>query len=337
MLRFLRRLIGDGNHVHPWRAAQVAGALALLLIAALLLYAELFGPPVRSDTDSFEFLIEPEATLEDIARDLKDAGLVRYETGFHIAHALVEESTVRPGGYRLSQGMDAWTIAKILSQAPYLAWITVPPGYRKEQIAELLTETLSWTEAEKMEWLALGNGEGELPDGIYFPDTYLIPSDQTPSQVASRMRGRFEDVFAPYIEEAQESERSWTDIIIMASLVEKESAKNDKSLVAGILWNRIDRDMLLQVDATLQYIRGNSERWWPQPQSEDKYLESPYNTYAELGLPPGPIANPSIASIEAALRPVATKCLYYLHDSRGRIHCSTNYAGHVANINRYLR
>ena len=95
--------------------------------------------------------------------------------------------------------------------------------------------------------------------------------------------------------------------------------------------------MLLQADATLQYLRGTEGDWWPQPDVEDKDDESLYNTYEHKGLPPAPIATPSLASIEAVLDPQATKCLYYLHDAYGRIHCSTNYEAHKANVNRYLR
>ncbi|MBU1754819.1 endolytic transglycosylase MltG, partial [Patescibacteria group bacterium] len=77
--------------------------------------------------------------------------------------------------------------------------------------------------------------------------------------------------------------------------------------------------------------------WWPIPKSEDKYLDSPFNTYQYKGLPPHPIANPGLASIAAALNPTATSCLYYLHDGKGQIHCSKTYSEHLANIRRYLK
>jgi UPF0755 protein len=126
-------------------------------------------------------------------------------------------------------------------------------------------------------------------------------------------------------------------VLTLASIVDRESAKDDKALVAGILWNRLDVGMKLQADATLQYVKGKEGNWWPQPLSEDKYLDSPFNTYQHTGLPPHPINNPSMDSIDAVLNPVDTDCLYYLHDTDHQIHCSVTYAGQVDNVNRYLR
>lgn len=336
-MQFLRRFF-DARTVYGAnpRSTFLRGAMAVavLLIAVLLFYSEAFGPPVRGDVAYFEFIITPEQAEGDVAVLLEEAGIVRYATAFRLAHA--SGGPIRPGGYRLSLSQDAWTVAETLSKAPYLAWVTIPNGYRKEQIAELLGEILAWTAEDRALFIA-PSADAELSEGMYFPDTYLIPSDQTPAQVAARFRGRFEDAFAAFAVEATEKERSWTDIVILASLVEREAAKNDKALVAGILWNRINRGMLLQVDASLQYIRGAPGNWWPVPRSEDKYLESPFNTYQQAGLPPQPIANPSLESLEAVLRPDITKCLYYLHDARGRIHCATTYRGHVDNVNRYLR
>lgn len=315
----------------------VFAALAALMIAAVILHAVLFGPP-SPDGERRDFVVEPGRTLEEVARSLEDEGYVRYGLVFAFAYSASQEpQEVRPGGYSLSRGMDAWMVAKVLGERPALAWVTIPAGVRKEEIADILTGTLGWTEAQKEEWLAATAAAPETFEGVYFPDTYLIPSDQPPAEVAARLRGRFDEAFAPYVADAAEKGMDWQTVVNLAAIVEKEAAKNDKALVAGILWNRLDRNMLLQVDATLQYIAGTEEDWWPVPDPDDKYVDSPYNTYKVAGLPVHPIANPSIASIEAVIYPEKTACLYYLHDSRGRIHCSTNYKGHVANVNRYLK
>ena len=334
---FVRRFFESNAPSMEWvrlRLVILLASFALLAIALLLLYAELFGPPSREDIEQFEFIVTPTDVEGDIAEVLEDAGLIRHALAFRIAHG---SGVIRPGGYRLSLSMDAWTVADTLSRAPYLAWITIPEGLRKEELGELLKDELAWSPEEVSSWLTLPPADSGLSEGIFFPDTYLIPSDQRPEQVAARLRARFEDAIAPYAEEAAATKLTWHEIVTLASIVEKESAKNDKPLVAGILLNRLERGMLLQADATLQYVKGNAEDWWPTPLSEDKYLESPFNTYSETGLPPQPIASPSLDSVLAVIRPQSTSCLYYLHDSRGRIHCSRNYAGHVANINRYLR
>ncbi|MGB4076546.1 MAG: endolytic transglycosylase MltG [Minisyncoccia bacterium] len=328
------------------KAFQVWGHRLFLLLAAIvgifvilvLLYAQIFGPPSEESLRR-DFVIAPDTTLGDIATTLEEEGYVRSSIAFRIAYEAVRgEDTLRPGGYSLAWSMDAWAVAKTLSAAPHLAWITIPPGLRKEEIAELLGEALGWTKETKTEWLSIHTELGEeWREGVYFPDTYLIPSDQAPADVAARLRGRFEEVFAPYAADAREKGIPWTEVITLASLIEKESAKKDKALVSGILWNRLKKGMLLQVDATLQYLAGTEEDWWPLPNPDDKYTESPFNTYQHAGLPPTPIANPSLASIEAALYPQKTACLYYLHDLYGRIHCSTNYRAHVANVHTYLR
>lgn len=321
---------------HRAFAALLAAFGVLALVA--LLHAAVFGPPSDDGTRE-DFVVAPGQTLGEIAAALQDAGFVKNELAFRVAYEAVRgEDTVRPGGYALSRDRDAWATAKVLAEAPRLAYVKVSAGMRKEEIAELLAEALGWTDATVAEWLAVDTEPGAgFAEGVYYPDTYLIPSDQPPSEVAARMRGRFEEAFAPYALEAEAQGMAWTDVVTLASLIEKEAGKRDKALVAGILRNRLDRDMLLQVDATLQYLAGTPEDWWPLPDPDDKYDDSPFNTYRHTGLPPHPIANPSLASIEAVLSPQATNCLYYLHDLYGRIHCSTNYRAHVANVNRYLR
>jgi len=316
----------------------IAGAVAVLLLAGLA-YSYLFGPMQRSAPIE-QFLVKPGDTVEHVAAALKEEGYIKSLWAFRIAYVGSNEGRgIRPGSYELGKAMDVWTLTDRLVSTPKLAFITFTPGMRKEQMADILADTLSWSDAQKEKWITVDTAvTPSLVEGVYFPDTYLVPSEQDPAQVAARLRGRFQDEFAPYAAEAAAEGRSWTDVLIMASLIEREAAKNDKELVAGILWNRIDLRMPLGVDATLQYIKGTEENgWWPIPKSEDKYLDSPFNTYQYKGLPPHPIANPGLASIAAALNPTATSCLYYLHDGKGQIHCSNTYSGHLANIRRYLK
>ena len=314
----------------------LAGMFALLIVS-LLGYSYLFGPMDKS-APSQEFLVPPESSVAEVGERLEEEGFIRSRYAFDAAYLGAEGRNVRPGGYRISRSMDTWAIADTFAKTPALAWITITPGMRKEQIAELLAAHLVWTPEEVEEWLTVHTAPSpSFIEGVYYPDTYLIPSNQSPKEVATRMINLFQEVFAPYANEASEKGMDWTEVLTLASLVEKEAAKNDKELVAAILWNRIDRNMLLQVDATLQYVRGTKERWWPVPRSEDKFLESPFNTYQNVGLPPHPIANPSLDSIRAVLNPEWTDCLYYLHDNNGQIHCSTNYAQHKNNVEVYLR
>ena len=109
------------------------------------------------------------------------------------------------------------------------------------------------------------------------------------------------------------------DALTVASMLEREaSGSGDIQIISGIIWNRLFNGMPLQIDATLQYAKGESRNgnWWQAVTPDDKFIKSPYNTYEHVGLPPGPISNPSVASVIAALNPVQTSCLYYFHDAK---------------------
>lgn len=327
----------------PVRRAVIRTTLIAIavLVILLLIYSRMFGPMVKYATTE-EFIVNPDTTVEEVAEGLKEGGFIRSQLAFRIAYgAAGSGEDIVEGGYTISRSQDAWTIAEAFARPPYLAWVTIPVGLRKEQTAEILQKKLRWTDEQVRQWLTVDTAPSPtLVEGVYFADTYLIPSDQSTAQVANRLRGRFDEVFAPYAKEAAAKGLSWNEVITLASLVEREAAKNDKALVAGIMWNRLDIDMALQIDATLQYIRGsdeNEDSWWPTPRSEDKKLDSPFNTYMYRGLPPHPIATPSVQSIEAVLHPEETSCLYYLHDADGQIHCSASYAGQLRNVDRHLR
>ncbi|MFZ1987471.1 MAG: endolytic transglycosylase MltG [Minisyncoccia bacterium] len=329
------------NFFRPsFKALVITGiAAALLFTCGALFYAYLFGPAEPSG-EKREFVVSPEDSLGEVAERLDSTGLVKNSWVFRFAY--LRESggkSIRPGGYELSPSMDLWSVAHALTEKPYLSWVTIRPGWRKEQIATVLAKTLSWTPEQKQQWLTIDTAPSpSYVEGVYYPDTYLIPSDETPFQVANRLRNRFAQMFSPYAEEAARQNIKWTTVLTIASLIEREAAGPDMKLIAGIMWNRLNRGMKLQIDATLQYVKGNEEDgWWGVVKSEDKYLDSPFNTYQHVGIPPHPIAQPSLAAIAAVLDPETTKCLFYLHDYKGMIHCSQNYSGHVANVNRYLK
>jgi len=150
----------------------------------------------------------------------------------------------------------------------------------------------------------------------------------------------FDEKFAPYLPQFAKQNIIWTTGLRLASIVQREAAgKQDMPLIAGILWNRLLKEMKLEVDATVQYARGKTETgWWaPIKPSDIGEIDSPYNTYKYQGLPPHPISNPGIDAIEAVLNPTETDCLYYLHDDNRQIYCAATYEEHVANIEKYLR
>ncbi|MEA2701350.1 MAG: hypothetical protein QOE22_59 [Candidatus Parcubacteria bacterium] len=330
-LRSLSARIGR----HKRRARNILLSAITALIVVAVLYSYLFGPSAKY-AKAEQFVITPGTPTSEVARQLKDQGFVKSAWVARVVLASKSKEGVRPGGYDISKHMDLWTLSEKFAAPPYMVFVTIPESVRKEEIGEILARELRWDEEQKQEWERATTMDADLTEGVYYPDTYLIPGDQPPASIAARLRGRFADVFAAYADEARAKGMDWNDVLTLASLVDKEAAADDKHLVAGILWNRVEKGMLLQVDATLQYIRGNEDDWWPVPRSSDKYLDSPFNTYQHGGLPPHPINNPRVESVEAVLNPTSTDCLFYIHSNQ-QIYCSVTYAGQEANVDRYLR
>jgi cell division protein YceG involved in septum cleavage len=220
-------------------------------------------------------------------------------------------------------------------------FVTIHPGYRAEQVASVMGTTLNWTAAQKKEFLkAAAVRDPQLPDGQFAPGTYFL-SVSDPDQVESLLHNRFQQDILNRYSTTTEDRVPVADAMTIASLIERESGGwDDMRLISGVLWNRIFVGMNLQIDATLQYAKANQSTgklgiWWPQVVPKDKYIKSPYNTYMNDGLPPGPIANPSVAAVVAALNPKKTDCLFYFHDKNGNFHCTKTYAEHVAMLKKY--
>ena len=127
---------------------------------------------------------------------------------------------------------------------------------------------------------------------MYFPDTYFIPVDFSPAQVAATLRARFQEKFAPYADQAVKEKIPWPTIVTIASLIQREAGSaSDMPIISGILWKRLHSGMPLAIDATLQYMTGSDEHgWWTAPDSARTYPNSPFNTYKTKGLPPHAIA-----------------------------------------------
>lgn len=320
--------------------AKALGIFAVFLIAAALLYAAAFGPMQKEAVEE-EFLVTPGESVTEVASTLGEKGFVRGSWIFTLAYLHASGGRgVRPGGYEISKAMDAWTIASQLVAPPYVAWVTIPVGVRKEQIADMLADALGWTDAQMQEWNAVDTDTNpNYVEGVYFPDTYLIPTDEPPAVIAERMRDRFKEEFAPYADEALKKNIPWTKVLTIASLIEREAGSAaDMPIISGIIQNRLKVGMPLAIDATLQYMEGSEENgWWPTPHAAATYADTPFNTYKNKGLPPHPIANPGLAAIAAALKPSATDCLFYIHDTNGQMHCSKTYSGQKANVAKYLK
>lgn len=239
------------------------------------------------------------------------------------------------GTVRLSFGLAA---AVIPVEGDEYTMVSLQEGMRREEMAEIFARKLDWTDEQLAEF---SGGDGSChflgAEGYLFPDRYLVPRDAEPVEVLTAMETRFQEVYARLAAEGGAIGDNAESIVRVASLIQREAAgKSDMSLVSGIIWNRVNVGMPLQIDATLQYIKGDEDRWWPRVRAKDKYLESPFNTYEQEGLPPAAIANPGEAALAAAMRPQDTGCLFYIHDRTRTIHCASDYETHKKNIERYL-
>lgn len=243
---------------------------------------------------------------------------------------------------------------------PYYRFVYITPGMRREEIVQKYAKALNWDESDKKWFIASAPADpdnGGYKEGYFLPKAYFVEKDATGEEVGEMMNREFEEaieekvlpnmasttktITSPKANSKNKDLKKVVNLdtaIRIASIIQREAAgPEDMNLVSGIVWNRLFAGMSLDMDATLQYIKGDENDWWPHVTGKDKYIESPYNTYQNKGLPPGAISNPSIEAINAAYNPQQTSCLFYLHDRNRKIHCTKTYEEHKKNVELYLK
>lgn len=223
--------------------------------------------------------------------------------------------------------------------SPVSRILIIWPGDRKEEVVDNFGDILRWDEQERVAFAAIVTEHPPtLADGTFFPGRYVTSVDATPDTVAGLLIDRFTTEVQARYPASIEEVIPLSDALIVASLLEREAYAFDQMReISGVIWNRLFAGMPLQLDATLQYVKASDpseSAWWPSIDPADKFIESPFNTYENTGLPPSPIANPSAAAILAALNPHSTDCMFYFHDEAGDMHCSVTYDEHVAKLRR---
>lgn len=223
--------------------------------------------------------------------------------------------------------------------SPISRILVILPGERKEEIAEHFGSILGWGEAQRHEFIErVASSSPALSEGKFAPDTYIVARGAHPDETASRVLTSFATGVLSRYSTSTEEQVPLKDAITIASLLEREGSNfEDMRYISGIIWNRLFNGMRLQIDATLQYAKGSrvDQPWWPSVIPADKRIVSVFNTYTNNGLPPAPIANPSVDAIIAALNPRDTECMFYFHDTDSAFHCSVTYAEHVAGLKHY--
>lgn len=322
---------------------KIFGKLILILLFLVTVLLGMvwyfFGPVINKDEPVVLTVAEDENKIDAVLK-LKQQNLIRNGGLFLLVlNFAAGDRSIKAGGYKLNHQMNAWQLIKKITDNPDLIWVTIREGLRKEQIAEILKEALGWSDKQKQIWVdEQTTGKPEYVEGVYFPDTYLIPTDESGADIAKRMIANFNEKMKPLFPQFVQKDIKWTTGLKIASLIQREAGgTSDMPLISGIIWNRLDKGMRLEIDATLQYAKGEvNSQWWSHVDPEDKQIDSPFNTYLNKGLPPSPICNPGLAAIEAALNPAETDCLFYLHDKGRQIHCAKTYTEHLENIKKYL-
>ncbi len=315
-------------------------SIIFLIILFLALFSYLFFKqgtlPVNKNNKSTKiFVITPGQPLQKIIDNLEKEELIRSKIVFFlVVKQLGIEKSIQAGDFRLSQSMNAYEIANNLTHGTLDIWITIIEGLRKEEIAEILSKefNISQTEFTKL-----------AKEGYLFPDTYLIPKNADSQMIINILNNNFNNKFNDNLKKQAEKKGLTVDeVVTLASIVEKEAKhKQDKKTVASILLKRLKNDWPLQVDASIQYALGyqiNEKTWWKKNLSlDDLKIDSPYNTYKNKGLPPGPICNPGLDSIMAVIEAdTSTPYWYYLSDKNGNMHYSKTIEEHERNIEKYL-
>jgi UPF0755 protein len=312
-----------------------------LLLSLILIFVSVIAlrqyQPVTSGTSTVPFTISKGQGLDRVGQNLKSAGLIRSVPAFkfEVMRQGVSKK-IQAGDFNLSSSMSLSTIVSSLTRGRSDISIKILEGWRREQIAWQASQILGDSFDTDRFLKLTATLEGKL-----YPDTYSLSKSTTPESLIVTLT----DNFSKKTQDLNVDSRSLDRAVIMASLIEREALTDtEKPIIAGILKNRMDKGWPLQIDATIQYQKATTVcakklncDWWPQNISRDDIgRPSSYNTYLNQGLPAGPIANPSITSIKAALNPQPTSYWFYLHDMSGQIHYATTIEGHNENIAKYL-
>lgn len=308
-----------------------AARRTLLLLAPLLALGGWWGwlqfQPASSAHRAARVVVPAGGGVAGAASSLQRAGVVRSALAFNVyARWRGQSGHIKAGRYVLSGDMTLGQILRELLVGPGASTaervrVTIPEGYTLKQIADTLQAAgvtdggALLQQATDRDAIAEMHADFPLPknsiEGYLFPDTYFFAPHTAPGAVLDRMLADFGARFArPYAGGLDESGRSLADIVTIASLIEREAkAPADRPRIAGVIANRLNRGMKLGIDASVLYAIGRHK---DRVTFKDVAVDSPYNTYRHTGLPPGPIANPGLSSLLAALRPEKSDYLYYV-------------------------
>jgi UPF0755 protein len=326
------------------KMSKIVGAFLLLI--ALCCFFEVYIPLNPTSHETITYTVQKGWGNYDISKELENLGMIRSGYFFRLyAIASFNHAELKAGTYSISPNMSIYQIVKKMANGDTIRdRFVIYEGWSVSDIGGYL-ETRNF--CTKKEFMTLAGEEysaefkflEEKPktislEGYLFPDSYEFSDGESCRDIIKTMLANFEKKLTPELQEKINSQNKTVfDVITMASLLEKEvKTLEDKKIVAGILWKRLSVGMPLQLDSTVNYITGNDH---PSVTIKDTKINSPYNTYKYKGLPKGPISNPGMDSIIAALEPTKTAYWFYLSD--GKTYFSKTLEEHNAAKARYLK
>ena len=304
---------------------------SLILLIAILFITAIYFPLEENSATQKVVNIPAGTNAKGIVDVLEKNEIIRKNNyTFRILTKLLKlEDQLKYGEYNLSPSMNMLQILDRLVKGEVIVYkITIPEGYTCTQIAELLDKK---EVAEKEAFLKLVKDSEKTSEGYLFPDTYEVPKKYGAENMSKVMLTNFNQIAIEneFTDRAEEIGFSLDEIIILASIIEKEAKFSDeKNKVSSVFHNRLEKGMKLQSCATIQYIL---EKPKERLDENDLKIDSPYNTYLYIGLPPGPICNPGLDSIIAALEPEEEDYLYFVLGENGKHIFSKTYQEHLRN------
>lgn len=310
--------------------------------------------PASYDDTPVTFVVEPGESAATIAARLEELGLVTDGELFRMFiryHGI--DANLEAGEYVLRPNMTMAEIAETLQHARIEeVTVTIPEGWRAEQVAQMLAkenivdgdEFLALVRGGKFDYSLLRDRPEESSlEGFLFPETYRIPAQAEAKDLIERMLSTLDERFTPEMRRlAVERGMTVYEVITLASIVEREAAiAEERPLIADVFLNRLEQDMYLRADPTVQYAKGydaTTGQWWAPVTPEDwEAVDSSYSTYLYPGLPPGPICSPGLSAIQAVLEPADTEYLFFLAKGDGSHAFATTYEEHLQNQELYQR
>ena len=298
---------------------------AAIAVGCVLRGMSAFGP-YSGDNHTVFFNVKEGDSAAAVGERLEAKKLIREKAAFtFICKTGKKAASLKPGVYSLRPNMTPKEIAEILaSGATDRVSVTVPEGYTVAQIEDRLRDKGLSVDGLRVKSERHDFVYGDYPEGYLFPDTYFFDGAAPASRIRDDMLADFKakvlDKYGDEIYAAAQKRLGITDrkkglnaILTVASLVEREArTEKDRPLVASVIYNRLRKDMRLEIDATVSYVPGVSKKNKARTTYSDLNNKSPYNTYRNKGLPPAPICNPGVKAIEAAIRPADTNYLFYV-------------------------